>query len=40
MPTLTQRWRDRGVAEIIVHDVRPGQLEDILTLAEYAAGDD
>lgn len=36
----TERWRDRGAAEIIVHDVRPEQLEDILALAEYAAGDD
>jgi alkanesulfonate monooxygenase SsuD/methylene tetrahydromethanopterin reductase-like flavin-dependent oxidoreductase (luciferase family) len=37
---LPQRWRDRGGAEIIVQDVRPGRLEDILTLAKYAAGDD
>lgn len=40
LDALTRRWRDRGVDEIILHDVSPGQLEDILAMAEYAAGDD
>jgi G6PDH family F420-dependent oxidoreductase len=30
---VTARWRDRGVAELIVHDVQPRQLEAVLALA-------
>lgn len=30
---LTAGWRDRGAAELIVHDVRPDQLEALLALA-------
>ena len=30
---LTARWRERGAAEIIVHDVHPDQLDDVLALA-------
>lgn len=30
---LTARWRDRGVAELIVHDVKPLQLDGVLELA-------
>ena len=33
---LTARWRDRGVAEIVVHDVQPDELEAVLALATDA----
>ena len=31
---LTARWRDRGISELIVHDVGPEQLDGVLALAE------
>jgi alkanesulfonate monooxygenase SsuD/methylene tetrahydromethanopterin reductase-like flavin-dependent oxidoreductase (luciferase family) len=33
LPELTARWRERGAAELIVHDVKPHELEHVLSLA-------
>lgn len=31
---LTARWRDRGVAEVIIHDVHAGELDGVLALLD------
>ncbi len=32
LESLTAEWRDRGAAELIVHDIKPAHLEDLLAL--------
>lgn len=34
LEALTARWRERGAAELIIHDVHPDELDDVVALAD------